>query len=105
MIMEYIGIVLIIIGGIFSAIGAFGFYRMPDLYTRMHAAGISDSCGCMTTIAGIICINGLNIVALKLLLLLCVLLIMNATSTNILVRAAVTKDIKPLTGPIRKKDE
>lgn len=103
--MHYLGITLIIIGGIFCSIGAFGFYRMPDLYTRMHAAGISDSCGCMMSIAGIICINGFNILALKLLLLLCILLIMNATSTNILVRTAVTKNIKPIIGAIRKKDE
>lgn len=103
--MEILGVILIIIGGIFCSIGAYGFYKMPDLYTRIHSAGISDSCGCMLTIAGIILINGFNIVALKLLLLMCILLIMNATSTNILIQAAAKRNIKPLTEHIKAKND
>jgi multicomponent Na+:H+ antiporter subunit G len=103
--MEYLGIALIIIGGIFCTIGAFGFYRMPDLYTKMHASGISDSCGSMISIIGIICLNGFDSTALKLLFILCVLLVMNATSTNILIRAAATTNNKPILGNIKKKTE
>ncbi|MBP9791787.1 MAG: monovalent cation/H(+) antiporter subunit G [Rickettsiales bacterium] len=103
--MEYLGIALIIIGGIFCAVGAFGFYRMPDLYTKMHASGISDSCGCMISIVGIICLTGFDKIALKLLFLLCVLLVMNATSTNILTRAAAVTNNKPILGKLKKKVE
>lgn len=101
--MEYLGMGLIIIGGVLCTIGAFGFYRMPDLYTKMHALGISDSGGCMITIIGMIFLNGFDSIALKLLLLLCILLVMNATSTNILIRAAVATNNKPMLGKLKKK--
>lgn len=101
--MEYLGIILILIGGIFCSVGAFGFCKMPDLYTRMHASGVSDSCGCMLAIIGMIFLNGFNMLSLKLLLLLAILLIMSATTTNILIRTAIAKNITPLIGKITKK--
>jgi multicomponent Na+:H+ antiporter subunit G len=99
--MEFLGIILITLGGIICSLGAFGFYKMPDLYTKMHAIGVNDSCGCMITLIGIILINGFNILFFKLLLLLCILLIMNATSTNIILRAAAITNTKPLLGKIK----
>ena len=32
-------------GGFFCVTGALGLVRMPDFYTRMHAAGITDTVG------------------------------------------------------------
>lgn len=37
MIAAYVGAWLIGAGIVFSAIGVFGLYRMPDIYTRIHA--------------------------------------------------------------------
>ena len=36
---------LILAGGFFCIAGAFGILRFPDLYTRMHAAGVIDPFG------------------------------------------------------------
>jgi multicomponent Na+:H+ antiporter subunit G len=32
-------------GGVFVLIGGIGALRMPNLYTRMHAASVTDSWG------------------------------------------------------------
>lgn len=37
MIAEYLAALFISAGLVFSAIGVFGLYRMPDIYTRIHA--------------------------------------------------------------------
>ena len=36
---------LLSLGGVFVFIGGLGALRMPDLYTRMHAASLTDSIG------------------------------------------------------------
>ena len=36
---------LFIAGGAFSLIGAVGMLRMPDFYTRVHAASLTDIVG------------------------------------------------------------
>ncbi|MGH8168100.1 MAG: cation:proton antiporter, partial [Woeseiaceae bacterium] len=35
----------LLVGGILVFIGGLGALRMPDLYTRMHAVGLTDSMG------------------------------------------------------------
>ena len=37
--MELIAIAAIIIGTLFSVVGAIGMWRLPDVYTRLHATG------------------------------------------------------------------
>ena len=37
---EIIGSMLIVLGAFFYVVGAIGIYRMPDVFTRMHEAGI-----------------------------------------------------------------
>ena len=45
--------VLLSVGGVFVLIGGIGALRMPDLYTRMHAASLTDTLGAMFILFGI----------------------------------------------------
>lgn len=49
---EVIGAVLILIGAIFSVISAIGNVRLPDVYTRSHAASKSSTLGVLSTLLG-----------------------------------------------------
>lgn len=49
---EVIGAVLILIGAIFSVISAIGNVRLPDVYTRSHAASKSSTLGVLSTLVG-----------------------------------------------------
>ena len=42
------------VGLIFVLAGAIGVIRMPDFYTRMHAAGVTDTLGAELIILGLI---------------------------------------------------
>lgn len=41
----YVGCALLLLGAIFSLIAAIGVLRLPDLYTRMHAASKAGAVG------------------------------------------------------------
>ncbi|MCM3710312.1 Na+/H+ antiporter subunit G [Sporosarcina luteola] len=49
---EFIGAVLILTGGIASVISAFGLIRLPDIYTRSHAATKSSTLAVLLTLSG-----------------------------------------------------
>jgi multicomponent Na+:H+ antiporter subunit G len=41
----YLGSALLLLGALFSLIAAIGVLRLPDLYTRMHAASKAGAVG------------------------------------------------------------
>ena len=45
---------LLAAGCFFVLIGAIGVLRLPDFYTRMHAAGVTDTLGAELIILGLI---------------------------------------------------
>ncbi len=49
---EWIGILLILFGAIFSVISAIGLVRLPDVYTRTHAASKSSTLAVMVCLLG-----------------------------------------------------
>jgi len=57
--------ILLIAGGLgFCALGVIGLLRMPDIYTRMHAAAKAISLGSSMTLLGVALLSPLD-VALK----------------------------------------
>ena len=42
----------ILLGSFFALVGALGLVRMPDVFTRMHAAGVTDTAGVGLLILG-----------------------------------------------------
>ena len=92
---------LLSVGGIFVFIGGLGALRMPDLYTRMHAASITDSIGPVLIIAGIMLQAGLTLASIKLAAILLFLLFTGPTASNALASAALlagtrTRQAQPL---------
>ena len=51
---ELIAWACIVAGGAFCLIGAIGLLRMPDFYTRMHAASVTDTLGAGLLLAGMV---------------------------------------------------
>ena len=92
--------VCLVSGGIFCVIGAVGLIRMPDLYTRMHAASVTDTLGAGLILFGLMLQAGLTLVAAKLLIVGLLILFTSPTATHALARAAFLRGVKPvLAGP------
>ena len=88
-VLDIISWVLISIGAIFVFAGGVGALRMPDLYTRMHAASVTDSIGPILIITGVILQAGFTLATVKLLAILFFLLITGPTASNALASAAL----------------
>ncbi len=87
--LDIVSWILLSLGGLFVFIGGLGALRMPDLYTRMHAASITDSIGPVLIIAGIMLQAGWSLASIKLLAILLFLLITGPTASNALASAAL----------------
>jgi multicomponent Na+:H+ antiporter subunit G len=91
--------ILIGVGGLSCIVGAVGLVRMPDLYTRMHAASVIDSFGTPLILIGLILQAGLTLVAAKLLVLLALLFFTSPVATHALGQAALHRKLEPLIVP------
>lgn len=87
--------VLLVAGGFFIIVGGIGLLRMPDLFTRMHAAGIADTMGTGLILVGLLFQSDDWVVMVKLLLILYFIIFANPTSTHAVARSALDNDIRP----------
>jgi len=82
-------------GAFFVIVGGVGVIRLPDFYTRLHAAGITDTLGAGLIILGLMFQAGLTQVSIKLLLILIFLWFTSPTATHALARAALADPENP----------
>jgi multicomponent Na+:H+ antiporter subunit G len=87
--------ILLLGGALFSVIGGIGMLRLPDFYTRMHAASISDTAGMILMLGGLMLQAGLTLVTAKLVFVMLFLLLTSPTATHALARAALHDGIEP----------
>ena len=86
---------LLSIGGAFVFIGGVGALRMPDLYTRMHAASLTDSMGAVLILFGVMLQAGASLATIKLAAILLFLLLTSPTASNALASAALLAGLRP----------
>ncbi len=98
---EAVSWILLITGSCFAMIGGLGVIRLPDVYARLHGAGVTDTLGAGAILAGLMVQAGLSQATIKLFLIFVFLLFTSPTSTYALANAAFTRGIKPRLG---KKD-
>jgi multicomponent Na+:H+ antiporter subunit G len=82
-------------GSFFTIVGAIGLLRMPDVYTRMHAASVTDTLGAGLLIGGMMLQAGLALVTLKLLFIAALLFFTGPVVTHALAQAAQHAGIAP----------
>ena len=87
--------VLLIAGAVFVLIGLIGVFRMPDFYTRLHAASIIDTLGSMLIILGLILIAGISLISMKLLMIMLFVLVTTPTAAHALAKSALHGKLQP----------
>jgi multicomponent Na+:H+ antiporter subunit G len=80
--------VLIATGCFFMVTGGIGLVRLPDLYARFHAAGITDTAGAGLILVGVMVQAGFTLLTVKLIFILLFILFTSPTATHALARAA-----------------
>jgi len=89
----------LVTGSAFMIIGGLGLLRLPDFYTRIHAASITDTVGAWLVLVGLMLQAGLNLVMVKLVLILVFLVLTSPLASHALAKAAYGRGIEPLEGP------
>jgi len=105
MLLDILSWVLLTLGGLSVLIGGIGALRMPDLYTRMHAASVTDSMGTILVLLGIMLQAGWSLATIKLIAILLFLLLTSPTSSNALASAALLAGTRPLEEAGQDDDE
>ncbi|WP_339739875.1 monovalent cation/H(+) antiporter subunit G [uncultured Maricaulis sp.] len=83
------------LGLVFVLAGAIGVIRLPDFYTRMHAAGVTDTLGAELVILGLILQAGDWQTMAKLALVGLLLFLTSPTATHAVANAAHRAGHKP----------
>lgn len=99
LVIDLLSWVFLAVGGVFAVIGAVGMLRMPDFYTRMHAASVIETLGAGLILIGLCLQAGWTLVTVKLLFLGLLILFASPTATHALARAALLRGLKPLLVP------
>jgi multicomponent Na+:H+ antiporter subunit G len=89
--------VLILAGGAFCLVGAVGILRMPDFYTRVHAASVTDVVGSFAMLLGLALQAGPSLVTVKLLFIAALIFFTSPAATHALVKAALERGVEPNT--------
>ena len=88
---------LALLGTFFGAVAAIGIIRMPDIYTRAHAASKSDTLGAVLTIAAVAFALESGLSTVKAVFLIAFMFITNPTAAHAIARAAEDQGIEPWT--------
>jgi len=80
---------LLLAGIFFLTVSAVGILRLPDFYSRSHAAGKSETLGAILVLGGLALHHGFENASLKILLILLLIAVNNPTGIHALSRAAL----------------
>ena len=101
MVIDILSWIMLTAGGLFVFIGGLGALRMPNLYTRMHAASLTDTMAAVLILGGIMLQAGATLASIKLAAILLFLLITSPTASNALASAAILSGLQPEEGPVK----
>jgi multicomponent Na+:H+ antiporter subunit G len=92
--LDIVSAVLLAAGTFFVFVGGLGVMRMPDFYTRMHAASLTDTGGAALVIAGLLVQGGFTLASAKLLAIFLFLFLTSPTASYALANAALLSGLR-----------
>lgn len=108
MMLDALSWIAISAGLFFMLVGTLGVLRLPDVYTRLHASGMTDTMGAGLLILGMLLqtVQGILhgettwwFVLVRLILIYLFLLFTSPIATHALARAGLAGGVEPWTAP------
>jgi multicomponent Na+:H+ antiporter subunit G len=88
----------LILGSLFILIGGIGVLRLPDLFSRMHGAGLTDTIGAGLILVGLMFESGFSAAMIRLVFILLFLWYTSPLASYALAKAALASGVRPLLG-------
>jgi multicomponent Na+:H+ antiporter subunit G len=105
MVLDLLSWACLLLGSFFTIVGAVGLVRMPEVFTRMHAASVVDTLGVGFLILGMGLQAGLSLVTLKLIFLLALFFFTGPVITHALAQACLHERVLPALAEDRRGRE
>lgn len=83
-------------GSISMLIGGYGIHKLPDVFARMHAAGMIDTLGLGLIVIGLMLQAGFSLITFKLFLIIVFVLYTSPAVTHALAHACLTNRVEPM---------
>jgi len=96
-VLDLLSVALLFVGLAFLAGGTLGLVRLPDVFSRAHAASKCDSVGAGSILLAMALQGGLAFGDLKVVLLVLLILVSAPTTAHALARAGFRTGLKPWT--------
>ena len=96
---NWIGNTLIALGVGFAVLGSVGLFRLPDFYSRAHAATKPDTLGLILTMLGLLFHAGFSTTGAKLIGIAVFVAVANPAAAHALGRSALRTGVKPWVRP------
>ena len=96
MIIEILSWVCLVLGGLLGIVGGIGMHRFPDFYTRLHAAGTTDTLCAALFLLGLGLQAGLTLASFKLFLIFSFIFFTSPAASHSLANAAMIGGLKPV---------
>lgn len=95
MIVDYLSWFCLVSGGLLGIIGGIGMHRFPDFYTRLHAAGTTDTLCAALFLLGLGMQAGLTLASFKLFLIFTFIFFTSPTASHSVANAAMLGGLQP----------
>lgn len=93
----------LLVGSFFCLSGGVGILRFPDFYTRMHAAGVTDTLAAAMILIGLMLQMPDALVIIKLVIILLMTLFISPAASHALGQAAILNKLLPV-GDVNPSD-
>jgi multicomponent Na+:H+ antiporter subunit G len=105
-ILDVITFLCLLAGSISMLIGGYGLLKLPDVFARMHAAGMVDTLGVGLIVVGLMFQAGFTLITFKLFLIIAFVFYTSPVVTHALAHACLSHGVEPrLDHPAQDGDE
>ncbi len=87
--------VCLLLGAFLIFSGGLGVLRFPDFFTRMHAAGVTETMAATLIVLGLMLHSGWGLPLFKLLFILLFVMITGPTASHALAKSALHGGLRP----------
>lgn len=105
LIIEWISGFFLLAGGFLCITGGVGLLRLPDFFSRVHAAGVTETLATPLLLFGLILQMELSLDTIKILMIMVLVLATNPTATHAMAKATLHGGLRPLVKENDNKNE
>ena len=102
LLIDFLSFSCLFVGTVALITGSFGIIRLPDVYSRIHAAGIIDTAAVGFIVLGMILQSGISLTSVKLALIVLFLFFTSPISGHAVAMMANKFGVKPQAREINK---